>query len=398
MPPSSLYVHIPFCRHRCGYCDFNTYANQQSLIEPYVAALCEEIAFAGSFYAGIHQVHTIYFGGGTPSLLTASQLALILETIHRVFRVIYPVEISLEANPGTLTRTYLRELMAFGINRLSLGVQSVHPGELRLLERQHDYFDVLNAVKWARQAGIKNLNLDLIFGLPEQVLASWQRSLSLATDLAPEHLSIYSLTIEPDTPFGHWMEHGLLSPANPDQAADMYEWSMDWLAEKGWQQYEISNWARKDEKGSLFSCQHNLQYWRNFPYLGFGAGAHGYIEHVRTENVLSPAAYIKRFKDHLPTSGTVFPKTPATLSTTLVDRDAEIAETMMMGLRLVKEGVSEQTFTRRFGESLDALFQAPIARLTAHGLVEWLHLETDRCLRLTPRGRLLGNQVFVEFI
>jgi len=398
VPPSSLYIHVPFCRHRCGYCDFNTYANQQSLIEPYVDALCKEIALAGSFYAGKHQVHTIYFGGGTPSLLTSSQLAFILETIHRVFNVIFPVEITLEANPGTLTRAYLGELMALGINRLSLGVQSVHPGELRILERQHDYFDVLNAVKWARQAGIMNLNLDLIFGLPEQVLSSWQRSLCLATGLAPEHLSIYSLTIEQDTPFGYWLVHGLLSQPDPDQAADMYEWAMDLLAEKGWQQYEISNWARKDENGSLFSCHHNLQYWRNLPYLGFGAGAHGYIEQVRTENVLSPAAYIKRFKDHLTTSGSVFPNTPATLSTTLVDRDTEIAETMMMGLRLVEEGVSEQAFAVRFGESLDALFHEPIARLTAHGLVEWLHLETDRRLRLTPRGRLLGNQVFVEFI
>ncbi len=398
MRPTSLYIHIPFCRHRCGYCDFNTYANQQNLIEPYVNALCAEIAFPGLPSAEKMHVHSLYFGGGTPSLLSPSQVEKILKTIDQVFLFISPVEITLEANPGTLTSSYLRDLASLGINRLSLGVQSTNSAELRLLERQHTYDDVLQSIAWARQVGFKNLNLDLIFGLPEQKMVSWQRTVRLVTDLAPEHLSLYALTIEQGTPFGIWLERGLLSKPDLDQSADMYEWAMEWLPAKGWHQYEISNWAREDARGIHYACQHNLQYWRNLPYLGFGAGAHGYAAQVRTQNVVLPADFIRRFQDQPGAEGFGFPRTPATLSITVVDRDAEIAETMMMGLRLVNEGVSNQAFMERFGQSLEEVFDDPITRLSTQGLLEWHQRGEDRCLRLTPRGRLLGNRVFVEFI
>ncbi len=398
MCPTSLYIHIPFCRHRCGYCDFNTYANQQFLIEPYVKALCKEIAFAGLLSAEKIHAHSIYFGGGTPSLLSISQVEEVLKTIDRVFSLPSSAEITLEANPGTLTSSYLRDLAVLGINRLSLGVQSANLGELRLLERQHDYFDVMQSVAWARKAGLKNLSLDLIFGLPEQDMTSWQHTLQLGTDLVPEHLSLYALTIEQDTPFGHWIDRGLFSQPDADQAADMYEWAMEWLTIKGWSQYEISNWAKVDNRGNSYECQHNLQYWHNFSYLGFGAGAHGYAATERTENVLTPSAYIKCFQNHPGIDGFFFPRTPATVSYRSVDRDAEIAETMMMGLRLVEEGVSEQGFQSRFGLSMGDVFHDPITRLSALGLLEWHVRGEEACLRLTPRGRLLGNQVFVEFI
>ena len=389
---------MPFCRHRCGYCDFNTYANQNNLIQPYVKALCEEIAFTGLLSAQKINVHSLYFGGGTPSLLSISQVEELLKTIDHTFLLVSPTEISLEANPGTLTRSYLRDLASLGINRLSLGVQSANLEELRLLERQHNFLDVLQSVTWARQAGLTNLNLDLIFGIPEQEIASWQCTLKLVTDLAPEHLSLYALTIEHGTPFANWMDRGLLSQPDTDLAADMYEWAMDWLPARGWNQYEISNWAQDDATGMSFACQHNLQYWRNLPYLGFGAGAHGYAGKVRTENVLSPAAYIGRFKEHPGIEGLNFPNTPATRFFESVDRSSEIAETMMMGLRLVEEGVSDQAFTTRFGSTLDEVFLEPITRLFAQGLVEWCQRGQDRSLRLTPRGRLLGNRVFIEFI
>jgi len=222
--------------------------------------------------------------------------------------------------------------------------------------------------------------------------------LELVTDLAPEHLSLYALTIEHGTPFAHWVERGLLSQPDTDQAADMYEWVMEWLPARGLTQYEISNWARDNAMGKSFACLHNLQYWRNFTYLGFGAGAHGYAENVRTANVLSPAAYIKCFTDYPGIKGYSFPKTPATLTFEPVGRAAEIAETMMMGLRLVEEGISDRVFTARFGSSLESFFHEPITRLSAQGLVEWHQIDKDRSLRLTRRGRLLGNRVFIEFI
>ena len=185
--PYSLYLHIPFCRHRCGYCDFNTYAGQDDLIPAYVQALCREIQLLSASVGETLPVHTIFFGGGTPSLLPASGMEKILGTLADYFKLLPEAEISLEANPGTLTAGYLRDLAGLGFNRLSLGMQSARPEELVLLERQHSYSDVIQAVTWARQIGLDNFNLDLIFGLPEQTLTSWQHSLDLALDLHPAH-------------------------------------------------------------------------------------------------------------------------------------------------------------------------------------------------------------------
>jgi oxygen-independent coproporphyrinogen-3 oxidase len=390
METYSVYVHIPFCNHRCGYCDFNTYVGLQSIIPEYVRALCSEIETLASNSEGRLLVHTLYFGGGTPSLLPAAELERILYTLHTNFDLLPEAEITLEANPGTLSPTYLREIHSLGVNRLSLGMQSAHPFELRLLERQHTYEDVIHSVTWARQAGFDNLNLDLIFGMPEQALENWQNNLSLAIDLHPEHLSLYALTLEHDTPFGRWAERGLLSEPDPDLAADMYEWATERLEQVGYAQYEISNWGSK-------MCQHNLQYWRNLPYLGFGAGAHGYVASIRTANVLSPVIYLQRLLNMERAPSPPFPMTPATQTAQPVDRLAEIAETMMMGLRLTQEGVSNTTFRQRFGQSLQEIFARPIERLIHLGLLEWAGKDQNT-LRLTPHGRLLGNQVFVEFI
>ena len=397
----SVYIHIPFCAHRCGYCDFNTYAGLQDLIPDYTTALNEEIRWVGGEVDKKLPIHTIFFGGGTPSLLPIAEIERILSALRSAFALQEGAEITLEANPGTLAADYLVALRRLGVNRLSLGVQSANPGELRLLERQHDYSDVTRAVSWARRAGFDNLNLDLIFGLPEQPLSAWQRTLELTLDLAPEHFSLYALSLEHGTPFGAWARRGLLSTPDPDTAADMYEWASEKLAMHGYTQYEISNWARHDAGGNLLTCRHNLQYWRNLPYLGLGAGAHGYANGLRTANVLSPMAYIERLRPaNSPTAPaeaqrqTAFPRTPATQTAQPIDRTAEIGETMMMGLRLVQEGVSAEVFQRRFGQPLEELFGAQIQHLIQLGLLEW----SDTCLRLTQRGRLLGNRVFVEFL
>ena len=402
MNPYSLYLHIPFCIHRCGYCDFNTYAGLEALIPRYIEALCREIEFAGQGTGEQLPVHTIFFGGGTPSLLPAQALEGILQAIGDSFDLLPGCEVTLEANPGTLSADFLRQIRLLGVNRLSIGMQSAHPHELRLLERQHNYLEVIQSVTWARQAGFDNLNLDLIFGLPEQSLETWQHSLELALGLHPQHFSLYALTLEHGTPFGHWASRGLLSEPDPDVAADMYEWSAERLDKDGYTQYEISNWGKRNasstpDGGKIRACRHNLQYWRNLPYLGFGAGAHGYAKGVRTANVLAPQAYIKRFADSHEPSATSFPATPATQSTQAIDRQTEIGETMMMGLRLTEEGVSAALFYQRFGQRLEEIFAAPIQRLTGLGLLEWAGEQGD-ILRLTHRGRLLGNQVFMEFI
>ncbi|WP_322807332.1 radical SAM family heme chaperone HemW [Thermanaerothrix sp.] len=386
----SLYLHIPFCRHRCAYCDFTTYSGQESLIPAYVKALCAEIRYIGQTAPYRLPVHTIYFGGGTPSLLPADAVAMILKACHEAFDVIPEVEISLEANPGSVTLEWLQAVRRLGVNRLSLGMQSAHPDDLRLLERQHDFFDVSQAVRWARRAGFDNLNLDLIYGIPNQSLARWQETLERALGLHPEHLSLYALTIEHATPFYRWVARGLVAPPDDDLAAEMYEWADGRLSQAGYVQYEISNWARQQDT-DLRTCRHNVQYWHNEPYLGLGAGAHGFANHTRTANVRGIKAYIDRLAQ--PTERP-FPLTPATEQFQIIDPLTEMQETMLMGLRLTREGVSRQRFYERFHQTMEEVFGATISHLNTLGLLEWC----GESLCLTRRGRLLGNRVFMEFV
>jgi oxygen-independent coproporphyrinogen III oxidase len=396
MQSHSLYLHIPFCKQRCAYCDFNTYAGMESLIPEYTRALCREMDLvAGSAVERI-PVHTIFFGGGTPSLLPGAQLADLLKTAGRNFDILPEAEITLEANPGTVTADSLKAMHDLGINRISLGMQSASPEELRLLTRVHDLKDVIQAVAWAHQAGFHNLSVDLIFGLPHQTLQTWKNTVEMALQLDTQHISLYSLTVEQGTPLARWTAHGLVNMPDDDLAADMYEWSMERLSEAGFVQYEISNWARYDSAGKLLASRHNLQYWYNLPYLGLGAGAHGYTAGKRTANVGPIKTYIERISKG---SVAAFPDSPANQRVTEIDRESEMGETMMVGLRLTQEGVVDEEFTDRFGQTLETVFGEPISRLTRNGLLEWV--EDDRMrhrLRLTPHGRLLGNRVFMEFI
>jgi oxygen-independent coproporphyrinogen-3 oxidase len=396
----SLYIHIPFCIHRCGYCDFNTFAGIQELIPAYSQALCEELEIISASIKNPFQIHTIYFGGGTPSLIPVTAMAQILATVYEHFPLIDSPEITLEANPGTISANYLAKVQRLGVNRISLGMQSANQHELTLLERQHTYDDVIRAVQWIRNTGDANINLDLIFGLPEQTLSSWMTSLEAALSLQPEHFSLYALTLESGTPLQHKVLSGLITNPDPDLAADMYEAAAKRLSTAGFVQYEISNWAQRQNDCQYLACIHNMQYWRNLPYLGVGAGAHGYIDHFRTVNVAAPKAYINRLQKN----GCInsiepdqFPSTPATIQFTPIDLDTEIGETMMMGLRLVQEGVSASEFQQRFGINLIDRYGSQIDKLITLGLLEWYEGQTLR-LRLTVKGRLLGNQVFREFI
>jgi oxygen-independent coproporphyrinogen-3 oxidase len=396
---TSLYIHIPFCLHRCGYCDFNTYAGLQELIPAYSQVVCKELEYISQSAPGEIRIHTIYFGGGTPSLLPVGQVENILHRIREYLHLSPLAEITMEANPGTLTLEYLYQISALGVNRLSLGMQSAQPRELALLERQHSYGEVVEAVGWARRAGISNLNLDLIFGLPGQELPAWLASLESALSLQPEHLSLYALTLEHGTPLQHAITSGRLPEPDPDLAADMYEAGRDLLQSAGFVHYEISNWAKGKDGGETFACLHNLQYWRSLPYIGMGAGAHGFINHYRTVNVAMPKAYIDRLVNaaHSNKHSGNFPSSPATTEMNFISTETEIGETMMMGLRLVEEGVSQGDFKQRYGLHFEDKFSPQIERLVSLGLLEWAGTHMDR-LRLTMKGQLLGNLVFSEFI
>ncbi len=387
----SLYFHIPFCKHRCAYCDFNTYAGQEDSIPAYVDALCKEIEFVGKRVQEKIQAHTIFFGGGTPSLLSPEQFDSIFRTIRENFDLLEDSENTIEANPGTVSFEDLNQLRKIGINRISFGVQSANTEELRMLERVHDFFGVIEAVRSARKAGFDNLNLDLIYGLPEQTLATWQTTVKRILDLHPEHISAYALTLEHGTPFGRWSARGLLPLPDPDLAAEMYEWASDVLESAGYVQYEISNWAKPNRE-----CSHNLQYWQSKPYLAFGAGAHGYANGYRYSDVLRIKTYIERMNtSEIP--DLPFPLSPAAVNHHKQTEHDDMSEFMMTGLRLVKAGVTEADFRSRFGCGLMEAYPKEIEELIRLGLLGWADGRKE-VLRITKRGRLLGNQVFMRFV
>jgi len=390
----SLYAHIPFCKHRCHYCDFNTYAGKESLIPDYVDALIDEFRIVSSQKEGF-PVHSVYFGGGTPSLIPISLYQKLFKEIESHFTLTDDCEISLESNPGTLSFEYLFGLREVGFNRISIGVQSTDTFDLTRLDRIHDINDVLSSFRDARRAGFNNINLDMIFGLPWQNLQGWEESLSRAIDLSPEHFSLYSLIIEPGTAFNQWYQRGLIKEQDQDLEGDMYEKSMALMAQSGYEHYEISNWAKTDGEVD-FRCRHNLQYWRNKPYLGLGAGSHGYAENVRTVNVRTIGSYINRLKQ-MPNGQSDFPITPATVHQETIDKATQMRDYMMLGLRLVKEGISSKDFEETYGESMPVVFKKEIRSLKDRGLVEWVGVHRER-LRLTQRGVMLANQAFMEFV
>lgn len=385
--PLSIYLHIPFCTSLCTYCAFNTYAGLEGDIPAFVDALIKEIYIVGQ-NAPHKTVHTIFFGGGTPSLLTPSQYEAILKALSDAFIMDWEkLEITLEANPNDLNDDYLRALRRLGLNRLSIGMQSAIARELALFNRRHDVQMVVDAVASARRAQFDNLSLDLIYGNPYQTLADWRTSLALAVELAPEHISLYGLELKGNTPLRIDVDAGRVPRPDDDLAADMYDMATEMLGQAGYSQYEISNWSRQGKQS-----QHNLQYWYNLPYLGFGPGAHGFANGVRYSNVLRPYRYI----DLLSRGGMeyVFPRSPSTAKATVLDIDTEMAETIMMGLRLTDEGIRRARFRERFGVDIVQRYQEVIQRFVAKGL---LFVDENR-VRLTHQARLISNVVIREFV
>jgi oxygen-independent coproporphyrinogen III oxidase len=384
---TSLYLHIPFCRTICTYCAFNTYAGMDDQITPFVRALAQEIRWLAA-HGPEMQVGTIYFGGGTPSLLTPEHYAELFATLYESYAIEPNAEISLEANPNDLNLSYLTALREVGFNRISIGMQSAQPTELELFHRRHDVPMVAAAVEAARAARFDNLNLDLIFGIPNQTMASWQETLEYAIGLGPQHFSLYGLELKGGTALTKDVKAGLLPTPDDDLAADMYEYASTRLPEAGLQQYEISNWC---EPG--YEARHNLQYWHNLPYAGLGPGAHGYIGGARTIVMRSPERYIQAMQTS-PAKAEVFPRTPAISKITPVDREAEMSETIMMGLRLTQEGIKRDVFQERFGVDFVTLHQPVIDKFVRRGL---LHVD-DQQVRLTEQGRFVSNAILRELV
>lgn len=391
----SLYLHIPFCHVKCHYCDFTSYAGVLRLREPFVAALRDEIIIAGqrAQRASSEKVRcrTIFFGGGTPSLLSAEQVALLLAAAREAFAVDADAEISLEANPGALEYGHLDDLRALGVNRLSMGAQSFDAALLRWMGRIHSPEDVERAFQAARAAGFDNINLDFMYALPGQSLESWATTLERALALAPDHLSLYSLIVEEHTPLHRWVSEGAVTPPDEDVAADMYEHARGRLRTAGYTHYEISNWARPGH-----DCAHNLTYWRNLPYLGLGAGAHSWYGGRRFMEAKSLREYTARVNAAVAPVGehaAVTLPAAAIVEEEIISRELEMAETVMLGLRLT-EGVAAADFERRYSQSLESVFAERLRDVRAAGLVETV----DGRLRLTEQGTLLGNEVFAALL
>jgi oxygen-independent coproporphyrinogen-3 oxidase len=376
-----IYVHVPFCRRICPYCDFNTYAGQESLLPTYVAAVVREIECVGQRHA-VSDAPTLFFGGGTPSLLSPEQVGRIVDAARRFLRLRDDAEVTLEANPEGLTTAMLRDLRAAGVNRLSMGVQSHQRAGLRVLGRGHSVEVAEAAFASARDAGFDNISLDLIYGWPGQTLPNWEADLSGVLAWAPEHVSAYSLIVEPGTPMHQAVKRGILQPVDDDATADMYDLAVESFGSAGWEHYEISHWAREPR----YRSRHNQIYWQNGPYIGIGAGAYGTLGSVRGSNHLLPAKYIDAMQsDDLPRA-----------VTETIDAETAIGETMMLGLRLLEDGVSDQDFTARHGMSLTDRFATTIERFRDIGLLEWV--EPDHRLRLTQRGAPLANEVCAAFL
>lgn len=391
--PISIYFHIPFCIKKCGYCDFNSYAGKERLIPLYVDCLIKEMRSVIKNFHNKHDVQTVFFGGGTPSLLSVDNFKKIFDTLGSLFNVNPDSEISLEVNPGTVDLTYLRKLKSIGFNRISFGVQSTNVKELQMLGRIHSKEEIFRSWESARIAGFSNLNIDLIYGLPDQTIDNWKSNILDILNLVPEHISLYALSIEKNTRFGSRAKTGLIKIPDPDLAAEMYEWSSDTLEKADFRQYEISNWSKKG-----FECRHNLQIWRNLNYIGFGAGAHGFIKNIRLANAQKIGDYIKRINNYAFSDHEIgienISLSPANVSRIPISRFENMQETLMLGLRLINEGVSNKDFHKRFEVDLMDIFRTEILELTELELLDW----DEKKLKLTSKGRLLSNQVFMRFV
>lgn len=371
-----LYVHFPFCKSKCSYCDFNSYAGKEHLFDRYREALKREMFF---YREHVQVVNTIYFGGGTPSILGAPYLAEILDAIRRRFYVDNKVEITVEVNPGTVWRSFFSHLKAVGVNRLSIGLQSFHDDILQKLGRIHTVDEFLKAYAEARESGFDNINVDLIFGLPWQTLESWKVDLTRIIECAPEHISLYGLSVEPHTPLGEDIRARKLQHMSDEVEAQLYEEAMRVLKSAGYEHYEISNFAGPGRR-----CSHNQLYWKNQEYVGLGAGATSYLGKTRFTNVVGVEDYIEKVLQ----TNTFAVQERETLSS-----EHRLGETIMLSLRLL-EGFDKRELQKKCKADIDAIYGPTLSVLVREGLV----LDEGGRVCLTERGLMVANQVFQRFV
>lgn len=374
-----LYLHLPYCRQKCSYCAFNSYASPGAPPAAYLAALGEQLRLLAAHpWLRERRVATIFIGGGTPTLYDGRSLAALLALCLRLYPLAPEAEISIEANPNSLSLAKLQELREAGVNRLSIGVQSFTPRLLRLLGRVHSRRQAVAAVEWARQAGFANINLDLIYGLPTQTLPEWQESVAAALALAPEHLALYELSLEPGTRLANSVAAGSLAAADEELVADQEELAQAALAGAGYRRYEISNYARPGRE-----CRHNRNYWENGSYLGVGAGAVGCLSGIRIRNVERPEEYIRLSAA----------RRPPYAEAEMLSAAASFRESVIMGLRLL-QGVSLAALHQRYGLTPADYYGPILSRLLAQKLL----LTSRGRLRLSKRALPVANQVLAELV
>jgi len=373
-----LYLHFPYCISKCPYCDFNSYQLEEAnQIYSYISALYREItAYSQKLKTG--NIKTVYLGGGTPTILSGTQIFNILKFCEDKFTIDKNAEITIEANPGTLDGEKLKLLIESRINRLSLGAQSFNDVFLKKLGRIHNAQDIINSYFLAREIGFDNINIDIMFALPDQTTKDLQDTLKKAVSLKPDHLSLYNLTIKSGTEYYREYKKGKLNLPTEDEEYDMYNWVIDFLEENGFEHYEIANFARPHKRS-----MHNLIYWQNKPYLGIGAGAYSYIRGYRYMNYENPEKYIKEImSDKLPID-----------NGERLSLRKKMIETIILGLR-TKDGVGYKKFKKRFGVSLNDIFCKQINKLVNLGLLEKNYVK----IKLTRDGIFLANTVFREFV
>ena len=376
MTAAGLYVHIPFCSSRCSYCDFATGLYRSKLAERYVRALVAEIRSSRALKG---RVDTIYFGGGTPSLLAPSQLDRILCAVHDHFEIDHAPEITLEINPGSVNAEKLREFQRFGINRASFGAQTFDDRELAKLGRSHTAADALKTFADLRTSGFANVSFDLIAGLPGQTFATWQRNIEIALELQPEHLSFYLLEVHSGTPLADHIRRGIQPVPDDDLAGVMYEWMLERAAEAGYEHYEISNLCRPG-----FHSRHNVKYWTGAPYYGFGCSAHSYDGRMRR---WSNHRDVLKYVELVESGGS-----PLIDEQQLSEIDLR-SEAVFLGMRLM-QGIDVRRYRESFGVDLRDEHAADLDRFCNAGLIEFAGDQ----IRLTRTGALLSNEVFAAFV
>ncbi len=377
MNPLGIYLHIPYCLHKCGYCDFNSHPENREESEIYVSALLLEIDHYAPRLAG-KRVSTIFFGGGTPTILPPASLDEILGRVKSLFNLSSDCEITIEANPATVKQETLAKIRSSGFNRISIGVQSFDADELKLLERVHNEEEIHTTIDRARLAGFDNLSIDLMFGLPGQSPEKWKSHLQQALKKQPNHISAYSLTIEPATSFFKLHERGLLILPPEDTQLEMFQTTIETMQSAGYEQYEISNYARPG-----FQSRHNLNYWDNGEYLGLGAGASSYLSAERFKNTNLPSRYIREVQ----AEGSAVESTE-----TLAPLHA-MGETIMLGLRRLK-GIAIEDFEKRFQISFKKVYGKVIDPLLTDGLITI----NQNHMALSRKGLYLADSVILKFL